>query len=86
MTETLEKQKLVLGSAIDMELLERLKTVVFWSPGWTLSDFISACLNKALTEIEANRVEEFPKRGKMRKGSQGYAMRTKLLDLSEWVP
>jgi uncharacterized protein (DUF4415 family) len=37
---------------IDQELLERMKDMVYWNPGWTLNDLIEITLRETIYSME----------------------------------
>jgi hypothetical protein len=37
---------------IDQELLERMKDMVYWHPGWTLNDLIEITLRETIYSME----------------------------------
>jgi uncharacterized protein (DUF4415 family) len=43
---------------IDQELLERMKDMVYWNPGWTLNDLIEITLRETIYSME--RCEKRP--------------------------
>jgi len=44
------------------DLIDKVKNVVFWEPGLTLTGFAEYALEKALQEMEEKRGEKYPER------------------------
>lgn len=77
----------IMSIAIDENVMEKLKSVVARSPGWTLGEFVSSVCSKEISALEKKRGDFYPPfTGKMRRGTQGYMARAVLNDLNEWLP
>jgi hypothetical protein len=58
--ETKKKERITIHLPID--IIERIKNVVYWEPGITLTGFAEYAFEKALQEQEAKRGEPYPER------------------------
>lgn len=63
-----QKERLTLHLPID--LIERIKNCVFWTPGQTLAGFAETILADAIDKIESERGEPFPHRHQELKGGR----------------
>jgi hypothetical protein len=52
-----------------IEILERLRGAVYWTPGMTIAALVSIALTKQLDDMESENASPFPKRaGKLKPG------------------
>lgn len=47
---------------IDPELIERMRNIVYWTPGLSLADLIEQSLEICITSLEEQRGSPFPER------------------------
>jgi hypothetical protein len=62
------KQRLTVTLPVD--LLDRLRNAVYWTPGLTLAGFIEAAVATKLDALEAQNGEPFPSRMEQLKGGR----------------
>jgi hypothetical protein len=55
-----KKQRITIHLTVD--LIEKMKNVVFWEPGMTLTAFAQEALEKAVHQLEKKRGESYPER------------------------
>jgi hypothetical protein len=55
---------------LPVELIDRAKNAVYWTPGLTLAGLAEGALAKALEELEKERGEPFPPRREELKGGR----------------
>ena len=55
---------------LPVDVIERAKNAVYWTPGLTLADLAARALTRALDEIERKRGNSFPKRREELKGGR----------------
>jgi len=61
--------KVRLTILLSSSLVERVKDVVYWTPGLTLSDMAEEAFTAAIQEREKGRKKQFPpRRGKLKAG------------------
>ncbi len=54
---------------LPVEVIERARNTVYWTPGLTLSELTAAALDKCIDQLEAERGEPFPPRsGELKTG------------------
>ncbi len=59
-SESCKKQRITIHLPID--LIERIKNVVYWEPGLTLTGFAQEAFEDAVKKIEAKRGSVYPER------------------------
>lgn len=64
----IEKERLTVHLPLD--LIERVRNVVFWTPGLTLAELAQMALAETVTRLEANRGEAYPPRTSQLKGGR----------------
>ena len=55
---------------LSVQLIDRVKNVVYWTPGMTLAAFAESALENAVDEMERDRGERFPPRNGELKGGR----------------
>lgn len=55
---------------LPVDVIERAKNAVYWTPGLTLADLAARALTRALDEIEHKRRSPFPRRKEELKGGR----------------
>jgi hypothetical protein len=58
--ESVKKQRITMHLPID--LIEKIKNVVFWEPGLTLTAFAQDAFEHAVAKLEKKRGESYPER------------------------
>ena len=56
----IDKSRLTINMSVD--LIERVKNAVYWTPGITMSSLTEVALQKAVTKLEKEKGEPFPQR------------------------
>ena len=59
-TSGLKKQRITIH--LPIETIEKIKNVVFWEPGFTLTAFAQEAFERAVQELEKERGEPYPER------------------------
>jgi hypothetical protein len=65
-----KRQKERLTVHLPIDLIERIKNCVFWTPGQTLAGFAENVLTDAIDKVESERGEPFPHRNQELKGGR----------------
>ena len=55
---------------LPVELIERMKNTVYWTPGLTLAELSETALARRMDELEADKGGPFPQRGGELKGGR----------------
>lgn len=63
-------QKERLTVHLPLELIDRVKNAVYWTPGLTLASLSEHALRKAVDKLEAERGEPYPHRAQELKGGR----------------